>query len=87
MLLVIDILCGSLNKNELTDKKEQVNTWKRILENEKLKSDIVCCIVYLKHSMQKFFFKKKKANLRDGGILLKQFKRSKNPSIKLSELL
>ena len=87
MLLVIEILCGSLNRNELTDKKEQVNTWKRILQNEKLKSDIVCCIVYLKHSMQKFFFKKKKANLRDGGILLKQFKRSKNPSIKLSELL
>ena len=87
MLLVIEILCGSLNENELTDKEKQVSTWKRVLQNEELKSNIFCFIVYLRHSMQKFFFKKKKANLRDGGILLKQFKRSKNPSIKLSELL
>ena len=38
MLLVIEILCGSLNENELTDKEKQVSTWKRVLQNEELKS-------------------------------------------------
>lgn len=87
VLLVVEILCGALNEKELTDKEKQVSTWKMILQKEKIKFNIFCFIVYLKHSMKKIFFEKKKLSLRNKGILLEQFKRTKNPSIKLSELL
>ncbi len=88
-LLIIEILCGELTEKELTDKEKQVNTWQRILKEELTTCEVIICfIVFLKHSIRENFFERKILSLRNRGIFLRQFKRSKrNPHITLTELL
>jgi hypothetical protein len=85
LVLVIEILCGELIPKELESKKKQVITWRKILQQELTKAKVLCFIIFFKHSLEEF--QRQQLNLRRKGIFLEQFKRSKFPHIKLTELL
>ncbi|GEM_PF-4016765 len=84
-ILVIEILCGELIPKELDSKKQQVITWRKILQQELTKVKVWGLIIFFKHSLKEF--QRQQLNLRRKGIFLEQFKRSRFPHIKLTELL
>ena len=98
LIIIIEILCGTLNAKELRDKENQVITWKDILQkifSRILKTqNILGFICYQKADYKTFggnktIFKWKKANLMSKNIHLAVFKETRGRSyyIRLKTLL
>jgi len=95
LIIIIEILCGTLTAKELRDKENQVITWKDILEKIfKKTQNILGFICYQKVNYKTFgdnktIFKWKKTNLMNKNIRLTVFKETRGRSyhIRLKTLL